>query len=463
MALSRPKHPLRWALMTKIILPLLASTLIFYNPRTWPLLPIVIFTLVLPSILLFPTFHMSSSSQLFYIDSLRAPLITLTLWISSLIILASQKIYFQNQSPKKFLLIISSLLLSLLVTFSINNLITFYIFFEASLIPTFLLILGWGYQPERLQARIYLLLYTITASLPLLLLILLLITWNKTTFMLIPTKSPISSNPITIIWWLFIILAFIVKIPIYTVHLWLPKAHVEAPVAGSIVLAAILLKLGRYALIRISFLFPNISQLIKFIIIPIAILGAVFTRLICLRQTDLKALIAYSSVGHIGLLIAGTLTNQQWGWQGALVVIISHGLTSSALFAIANSVYEVTQTRNLFLTKGLLALFPPITLIFFILRARNIAAPPTINLLGEVCLIAPTLASTAQIIIPLLTLTFLGGAYSLHIYTATNHGQPALFSNPSSLFNPRNLTIPILHASPSILLILKIDTINPWL
>ena len=419
--------------------------------------------MVLPSIFLLPTFHISSASPIFYIDSLSAPLIILSIWITALMLLASQKILIEKESPLKFSTTVIALLITLIFAFSINNLISFYIIFEVSLIPTFLLVFGWGYQPERLQARIYLLLYTISASLPLLLIILLLTTWNKSTFMPIPFIAPSSSNFIITIWWLFIIVAFLVKMPIYTVHLWLPKAHVEAPVAGSIVLAAILLKLGSYALIRVSFLFPIINQLIKFIFIPIAILGAVFTRLICLRQTDLKALIAYSSVGHIGLLIAGSLTNLQWGWQGALVLIVSHGLTSSALFAIANSIYEVTQTRNLFLTKGILALFPSITLILFILRARNIAAPPTINLLAEISLIAPTLASTLHIILPLILLAFLGGAYSLHLYTAIRHGQPSLFSNPHFLITSRNLTIPFLHALPSVLLILKIDTINPWI
>nr|YP_010318560.1 NADH dehydrogenase subunit 4 [Pseudopotamilla reniformis]ULD67139.1 NADH dehydrogenase subunit 4 [Pseudopotamilla reniformis] len=449
--------------MMKIIMPLLVLAPIIFKPRTWPLLGSILFSLTLISLFMFPIFHLSSSSHKFYIDSLSAPLISLTLWITSLMILASQKINTQTQSPQKFMLVLLTLLVFLLITFSMNNLITFYLFFEASLIPTFLLILGWGYQPERLQASMYLLLYTITASLPLLMMILLLASWGKSTFMHLPYMAPSFSNPLMMAWWILMTLAFMVKMPMYSLHLWLPKAHVEAPVAGSMILAAILLKLGSYALIRVSFLFPAMNQLVKFILIPIAMIGAIFTSLICLRQTDLKALIAYSSVGHMGLLIAGTLTNQQWGWQGSLTIMISHGLTSSALFSMANSIYETTQTRSLFLTKGLLALFPPISLMFFILAASNMAAPPSINLLGEIALIAPTLATTNLMILPLLALTFLGGAYSLHMYTSTNHGQPSLFSSPSTLLTARNLMIPTFHAAPSILLILKIDSMNPWL
>lgn len=158
------------------------------------------------------------------------------------------------------------------------------------------------------------------------------------------------------------ILGFLVKLPLFSVHLWLPKAHVEAPVAGSIILAAILLKLGGYGLARMVIMFNYINKLLVAPIVSVAIIGGVVTSIICLRQTDIKSLIAYSSVGHIGLIVAGILSNSKLGIQARLAIMIAHGLRSSAIFCIANINYGITSTRRILLTKGIISIIPNISI-----------------------------------------------------------------------------------------------------
>ena len=395
-------------------------------------------------------------------DSLSSPLIVLTLWITGLIIIASQSSLISKNKPINYIFLITLLNAILLYTFAANNLILFYILFEASLIPTLLIILGWGYQPERLQAGIYLMIYTITASLPLL--IRLLYSFHSINHLSLFLIQENSLVPIirTSLWWFITIAAFIVKMPLFTVHLWLPKAHVEAPVAGSMILAAILLKLGRYGLLRLAMLFVWINKTATPIFSRISIWGACITGLICIRQTDIKSLIAYSSVGHIGLLVAGTISNTVWGWASSITIILAHGLCSSALFSLANITYEFTKTRRIYISKGLLSLFPLTTLLWFIISAANMAAPPTINLLGEIILITRATFTSLYLIPSLLIISFIAAGYSLVLYTTSQHGWPPLFLSLGHLFNSRNAVTTSLHATPLLLLIAAPEVITLW-
>lgn len=346
-------------------------------------------------------------------DLISYGLILLSFWICALIFMASEKIYSLKNYFNFFSFFILFLLIMLYLTFSASNLFMFYLFFERSLIPTLFLILGWGYQPERLQAGMYLLFYTLLASLPLLISIFYIFyEFNRLNLFLV-----IKFNSIYFLFYFSIIFAFLVKMPIFFVHLWLPKAHVEAPVSGSIILAGILLKLGSYGLVRVFPFLMNLGVKFNYWWISVRLIGGSLVSLVCLRQTDLKSLIAYSSVAHMGILLRGLLTLSNWGIRGAYTLIIAHGLCSSGLFCLANMTYERIGSRSLLLNKGLLNFMPRLALWWFLLCSGNMAAPPTLNLLGEISLINRIVSWSWISIIALACLSFFRAAYTLYLYS----------------------------------------------
>nr|UFZ13445.1 NADH dehydrogenase subunit 4 [Ctenochauliodes nigrovenosus] len=398
-------------------------------------------------------------SYWFGMDLLSYGLILLSLWIIALMLMASEKVYSHNYSSNFFLFNVVFLLLMLYLSFSSMSLFGFYLFFESSLIPTFILILGWGYQPERLQAGTYLLFYTLFASLPMLISIMYMYNHEDSLIMFMFSKYEFVN-------WLFylsMIFAFLVKMPMFLVHLWLPKAHVEAPVAGSMILAGILLKLGGYGLLRVFVFMSYISLKLNIIWIIISLIGGFIVSMICLRQVDLKSLIAYSSVAHMGIVLSGLMTLTYWGWSGSYSMMIAHGLCSSGLFCLANISYERVGSRSLFINKGMLNMMPSMCLWWFLLVSSNMAAPPSLNLLGEISLINSIVGWSYWSMIMLMLISFFSAVYSLYLYSYSQHGK--IYNGMFSFFNGyiREFLLLFLHWFPLNLLILKSDICMLWL
>nr|AII02260.1 NADH dehydrogenase subunit 4 [Rhodoneura mellea] len=397
-------------------------------------------------------------SYMYSCDILSYMLIMLSIWICTLMIMASENLFKMKFFEYGFLFSVIFLLIMLYLTFSTMNLFLFYLYFEGSLIPTLFLIIGWGYQPERIQAGIYLLFYTLFMSLPLLLGIFYI--FYEVNYMMIYFLKFFNMN----IYLLYIsmILAFLVKMPMYFVHLWLPKAHVEAPVSGSMILAGIMLKLGGYGLIRVMIFMQEINMKLGMIWVVISLVGGFYISLKCFCQMDMKSLIAYSSVAHMSIIIGGLMTMNYFGYLGSFILMIGHGLCSSGMFCLANINYERLHSRSLFINKGMMNFMPSMSLWWFLLMSSNMAAPPSLNLMGEISLINSLVSWSWFSMIMLMLISFFSAGYSLYLYSFTQHGKYyfGIYSFYGGL--SREYLMLLLHWLPLNIMVLKIDYSMEW-
>lgn len=377
-------------------------------------------------------------------------IIILTFWIIFLSIFSRLKIL-SSSFFRIFLVFFFLLFFFLFIFFVVRNFFFFFFFFESTLIPTLFIIIGWGNKIERIKSGYYLFFYTLFGSMPILLRIFFL---KKINFSLIFSFFEIEG--IYYIIYLFLIISLLIKMPIFLVHSWLPKAHVEAPLRGSIILAGVLLKIGGYGLFRFSHLYRKFLDL-NSIWIYIRLWGGILSRFICLRQVDLKSIIAFSSVSHISLVIIGLLRFSSCSFIGSLILMVAHGLCSSGLFFLANVLYERSGRRRIFLNKGLMSMFPSLSIWWFLFCSFNIACPPSLNLIREIFLINGLISWSFIFVFFLMFLSFLGGVYNLFLFSFCNHG--SLYSR-IFFFNSCYLIeyfIMYLHIFPIAFFFLKLD------
>nr|AIE43812.1 NADH dehydrogenase subunit 4 [Lophophysema eversa] len=315
------------------------------------------------------------------IDKLSASLILLTRFlIPPCLLIRKNSIY---RPYKNFLVYLFITELFLISAFSTSNLILFYILFESSIIPISLIIGTWGPHKEKIKAAYYFFLYTLRGSIPFLLRI-LYIYKNYNNFDVQSIKNSKTHQTIKIILFTGFFLAFAVKTPLIPFHSWLPLAHVEAPAVGSVILAGILLKLGSYGFLRFTLeLLPSTSIFLSPRVITLSTIRIWYARLNRLRQNDLKRIIAYSSIAHMGLITIAIFRRNLTGKSGAINLMIAHGLTRSALFILVSCIYERHKTRKLVYYQGLAITSPIYSTHLLITSLAHMDIPGSLNFIGE--------------------------------------------------------------------------------
>lgn len=354
------------------------------------------------------------------IDGISLFFILLTTMLTSLCLLVSWDSIKVN--VKKYILCFLIMEFFLIGVFTILDLLLFYIFFESVLIPMFLIIGIWGSRERKIRAAYFFFLYTLLGSVLMLLSILYIYTQAGTTdykILLTCTFSPLEQY---ILWFTFF-MSFATKVPMVPVHLWLPEAHVEAPTAGSVILAGVLLKLGTYGFIRFSLpLFPEASFYFSPFVYIFAAIGIVYTSFTAIRQTDFKRIIAYTSVAHMNLVMLGIFSFNTIGLEGAVLQSLSHGFVASALFLIIGVVYDRHGTRMVKYYGGLVHMMPIYIFIFLFFTMANIGLPGTSSFVGEFLLLAGSFKTNTTVTFIGATGMILGGCYSLWLFNRIAYG-----------------------------------------
>jgi NADH-quinone oxidoreductase subunit M len=347
------------------------------------------------------------------VDGISMLFVILTTFLMPLCILASWEAI--QDRVKEYMIAFLVLETLMLGVFCALDLALFYLFFEGGLIPMFLIIGVWGGK-RRVYASFKFFLYTLLGSV-LMLLAMMAMYWHAGTTdipTLLQTKFPADMQ-----WWLWIAFfaSFAVKMPMWPVHTWLPDAHVEAPTAGSVILAGILLKMGGYGFLRFSLpMFPNASADLAPFVFTLSIVAIIYTSLVALVQEDMKKLIAYSSVAHMGYVTMGIFTASQQGIDGAIFQMLSHGLVSSALFLCVGVIYDRMHTREIAAYGGLVERMPKYAVAFMVFTMANVGLPGTSGFIGEFLTLLAAFKANTWVAILATTGIILSAAYALYLY-----------------------------------------------
>ncbi|HWA63669.1 MAG TPA: NADH-quinone oxidoreductase subunit M [Caulobacteraceae bacterium] len=359
------------------------------------------------------------------VDGISVLFVLLTAFLMPLCIAASWK----SITTRVVEYMIAFLVLEALVigVFCALDLILFYLFFEGQLIPMFLIIGIWGGK-NRVYAAFKFFLYTLLGSVLMLAAILAMILIAHTSS--IPELMAFKFAPSVQTWlWLAFFASFAVKMPMWTVNTWLPDAHVEAPTAGSVILAGILLKMGGYGFMRFSLpMFPNASWEFTPLIFALSVIAIVYTSLVAFRQTDIKKLIAYSSVAHMGFVTMGIFSGNLQGEQGAIFQMLSHGLISGALFLCVGVVYDRMHTREIAFYGGLVNRMPWYAAVFMLFTMGNVGLPGTSGFVGEILTMTGTYGASTWTAFIAATGVILSAVYALTLYRRVVFGQ---MTNPA--------------------------------
>ncbi len=362
------------------------------------------------------------------VDGLSFPFVVLTAFLMPFCILASwESITVRVKEYMIAFLVLETLMIGV---FCALDLVLFYLFFEGGLIPMFLIIGVWGGK-RRIYAAFKFFLYTLLGSLLMLIAIMWMANFAHTTdiTILLKTKFPTDVQKLL---WLAFFASFAVKMPMWPVHTWLPDAHVEAPTAGSVILAGILLKMGGYGLIRFSLpMFPDASHYFAPLVFTLSVIAIVYTSLVALVQEDMKKLIAYSSVAHMGFVTMGLFAMNQQGVQGAVYQMVSHGLVSGALFLCVGVVYDRMHTRDIAAYGGLAQRMPLYAVAFMVFTMANVGLPGTSGFIGEFLTLIGAFAANSKVAFFATSGVILSAAYALYLYRRVIFGvidKPSLAS-----------------------------------
>ena len=354
------------------------------------------------------------------VDGISMLFVLLTTLLTPLCILASWEAI--SSRVKEYMIAFLLLETFMVGMFCALDFVLFYIFFEGVLIPMFLIIGVWG-GPNRVYAAFKFFLYTLTGSVLLLVAIMVIYFDAETTDIVELLK--IGFDPDLQIWlWLAFFASFAVKVPMWPVHTWLPDAHVEAPTAGSVILAGILLKMGAYGFLRFSLpMLPVASDFFAPLVFTLSIIAIVYTSLVALAQEDMKKLIAYSSVAHMGFVTIGIFTVRTQGVEGAIVQMLSHGVISAALFLCVGVVYDRLHSREISRYGGLVHRMPVYAAVFMVFMLGSVGLPGTSGFVGEFLVLVGAFQVNTWLALLATTGIVLGAAYMLYLYRRVIFGE----------------------------------------